>query len=98
MSTNDSVFCTGLGRVTVALFDDVAQWLHVNDSAPKYPDLSSSSAENESSSEVTPEIVVNTRVMSISIVSQSEKDAGLKEKVRYTLKHKEVQNQYMLTE
>ena len=76
--------------MTVALFDDVAHWLHVNESANKSPKQNSSSAEKKSSSQVSPEIVVNTRVMSVSVVSRSGKNAGLEEKVRYTLEHKEV--------
>jgi len=78
--------------VTVALFDGVGQWLHVNESATKSQDLNATvAAVNDSLSqdtpEVTPVLVVNTRVMSISIVSRSGIDA---EKVRYTLEHKEV--------
>ncbi len=76
--------------MTVALFDGVAQWLHVNESTTKYPDLNATSAGNDSCSEATTEIVVSTRVMSISIVSQSGIDARLKDKLRYTLEHKEV--------
>ena len=76
--------------MTVALFDDVAQWLHVNDSATKSSDRNSSSAVNDSFSDATPEVIVITSVMSISIVSRSGKDAGLMKKVRYTLDHKKV--------
>ena len=76
--------------MTVALFDGVAQWLHANESTTKSPDLNAISAGNDSYSEATNEVIVITRVMSISIVSQSGKDAGLKDKVRFTLEHKEV--------
>ena len=74
--------------MTVALFDDVARWLHVNVSATKYPDMNS--AECDCSSDASRNMIVNTRVMSISIVPWPEKLSRLKENVRLSLKHKEV--------
>ena len=80
--------------MTVALFDVVGHWLPVNKSATKYTDMNSSSPEKDTYSEATPEIVVNTRVMSVSIVSSSRKYAGLKANVRYTMEHKQVLYRY----
>lgn len=74
----------------VALFDAVGQWLHVNESATNSQDLHSYSAKCDFCSESTPDIVVNTKVMSISIVPRPAKDSRLKENVRFTMGHVEV--------